>query len=109
MTDKKKSKKEEKERGFEQEFVPGLDELALRLQVPEVEEPYTGIVLFGKSGKAYHLVQILAHQVQFTAEAVALTINILEEIRKEAKPSASDERTGQPEKADPPTGDPEGH
>ena len=92
------------EKGFEQDYIPGLDELAMRLQVDPQEEPYTGIVLLGKSGNAYPLIQILANQVQFTAEAVEIMLSVMEEVKKEGESSESDKGSGQPKKADNTTG-----
>lgn len=99
MTDEKTPQ----EKGFESqpqhEFVPGLDELAFRLQVEPQEPPFSGIVLFGKSGKAFSLTQILSHHMQFVLEGVELTSQLLEKVQKEAKKSEPDKRSGQSKKA----------
>ena len=88
-------------------WIPNLDELALRLQVESVEEPYEGVVMFGKSGNAYPLVAILSHHTQFMAESLTLSINILTQIKEEGEKYVSNKKPRQSKKADNPTGNPE--
>ncbi len=90
------------EKGFEEqpthEYVPGLDELALRLQVEPQNEPFTGVVLFGKTGKAYSITQLMAHHMQFVAEGIELAANIYDEIKKEGDKFESNKRSRQSKK-----------
>jgi len=76
----------------EKHGVPGLDELALRLQVPPTEDTNRGIVMWGKSGRAYAWVDLLGTHLEYTSQAVMHTMQIhqkinelLEKIREEMK------------------------
>lgn len=106
MSDEKTTEEKGFEEQPEHEFVPGLDELALRLQVPPQEEPFTGVILFGKSGKAYSMTQILAHHMQFTTEGIELAANIYQEVKnmqqagkEEGEKNESNKGAGQSKKA----------
>lgn len=90
-----------------QNWIPNLDELALRLQVESVEEPYSGVIMFGKSGNAYPLVAILANHAQFMAESLTLSINILTQIKEEGEKLVTNKKPRQSKKTDNPTGNPE--
>jgi len=99
----------------ERQYVPNLDELALRLQISEAEQPYTGLVLFGKSGRVYAMSDIVLNHVAFTAQSVEFIIAIhnqikeliekLNEVEKEGEKIESNKRTRQSKKADDTTGD----
>ncbi len=98
---------------IEQEFdpdvhgIPGLDELALRLSVPVAQEGEPGIVMFGKSGRAYPLVTIMGAMVQFQIEAVMHTANLV--ARLEGKEDdGTDQGAGQSEKGVDTPGDSQG-
>jgi len=109
------TKREEKVRSKEdiqQEFdpelhgIPHLDELALRLSVPEAQEGDPGIVMFGKSGRAYPFVTILANIIQFQVEAVMHVASMVERMEMN-KGEETSEGAGQSEKSVDPTRDPD--
>lgn len=81
------------------DYIPNLDELALRLQVEAQEEPYEGIVLMGKSGRAYSLVNILAHHMQFMAEALTFSVELFAQMQEEGEKIAN-KKPRQPKKTD---------
>ena len=87
------------------DFVPGLEELASRLQLDPQEEPYIGVVLMGEAGKAYSVVQLLAHHVAFTAQAVQLIVDMASSVRKEIEEHEHNKGSGLPETADTPDRD----
>jgi len=116
MTDKKAKKRmdhppEEPFRG-----IPGLDELALRLQIPQAEEPYVGVIMFGVSGRAYPVVDLLSNFMQFTAQAFDYMIRMISDMEQAAertKPQKGANKNHEPhqkhgftETLDPPDGDP---
>lgn len=89
------------------DFIPNLDELALRLQVDSIDPPYEGVVMFGKSGKAYPLVGILANHLHFMAEALTFSVEIFSQIKEEGEKLAN-QKPRQPKKTDNPTGNTKG-
>ena len=94
------------------EGIPGLDELALRLQVGPAPEPFIGVVLFGKSGRAYQLVEVLANFMQFTAQAFEYMIRITNDLEKRMEvpeKSESNQKPGRTEKANDTDGSPKAH
>jgi len=66
----------------EKHGVPGLDEMAMRLQVPPAEDPNRGIVLWGKSGRVYSWVDILSAHLEFTSQAVIHMANTHEKVNE---------------------------
>jgi hypothetical protein len=95
----------------EQEGIPHMDELAMRLQVREAKEPYQGVVLFGVSGRAYSMVELMLNMTSFVAQTLQYMIAVATEIKGEEQEVSQDEpdkRTRQPKKADNPTGDTKG-
>jgi len=76
----------------EKHGVPGLDELAIRLQVPPVQGADRGIVMWSKSGRAYSWVDLLAAHLEFTSQATIYSSNtsqkveqLLEKVKEEMK------------------------
>ena len=76
----------------EKHGVPGLDELAIRLQVPPVQGADRGIVMWSKSGRAYSWVDLLAAHLEFTSQATIYNSNtsqkveqLLEKVKEEMK------------------------
>lgn len=117
MSKKKKyNKKPNKEENLQQEelqfeddslggnWVPHLDELAIRLSVKETKEPYQGLVLLSKSGRAYSLTDIILNFTEFTAQALQI---MMELVKRGEEDYEHTKRNGQPEKTDTPTGDSE--
>ena len=105
MTDEKGFETKETEaqvEQLEQGGVPGVDELALRLQVEPATEPFEGVVLFGKSGRAYSFTTMMAHHIQFVSEAFQLTLNILEQMKKEGEKFEHNQKPRQPKKTNHP-------
>lgn len=79
-------------------YVAGLDELALRLQVPPVQGHNYGIALTGQSGRVYDVIAILANTIEFTAAAIQYMASIAGQFREEAPEDEPDEESRQPEK-----------
>lgn len=76
----------------EKHGVPGLDELAMRLQVPPVQGADRGIVMWSKSGRAYSWVDLLAAHLEFTSQATIYNSStsqkveqLLEKVKEEMK------------------------
>lgn len=95
-----------KDQQNKQEGIPHMDELAMRLQVPPQEEPYHGVVLFGNSGRAYSMVELMYNLTTFVAQSLQYMISINHSIQ-EVSEGEPDQRSGQPEKTDNTTGDTE--
>ena len=66
----------------EKHGVPGLDELAMRLQVPPVQDTNRGIVMWGKSGRAYSWVDLLSAHLEFTSQATVFLAETGQKVEK---------------------------
>ena len=66
----------------EKHGVPGLDELAIRLQVPPVQDTNRGIVMWGKSGRAYSWVDLLSAHLEFTSQATVFLAETGQKVEK---------------------------
>ncbi len=91
---------EQKKTARSNDWVPGLDELALRLQVKPIDGEIYGIALMGKSGNAYSLVQIMAHVVDFSATALQYVATIAGQLSAEVNKSELNAESGQSEETD---------
>ncbi len=87
------------------DWVPGLDELALRLEVKATEGETRGIELVGSSGRSYNLVEILANSVEFCATALMYVASVAGSLAKEDENSELNQKSGQPKKTNHPKRD----
>jgi len=89
------SEPQEEEFNPEKHGIEGLDELAMRLQVPPTSDPEKGIVLFSQSGRVYSWIDLMSAHLAWSSQAVIHVNNMLEKVRSELKDEL-DKRAGQP-------------
>ncbi len=68
----KDTKTDTKDINPQEDGIPGLVELASRLQLPHVEEPenHNDLLMLAKDGKFYSLTTLLAYMTEFMSQVV---------------------------------------
>ncbi len=88
MTEEKEVYNGTEEVNPQEDGIPGLDELASRLQLPAVENPdnHNDLLMLSKTGKFYSMTLLMAFMVEFMSQVVVHMSGMMYQMNEKLQP-----------------------